>query len=304
MNRTETLISQLDGQGYKSRIVPIHRLKHLHQTIQEQHDKGLLNKELYELYFSRFSANPPADFADARSLIIVSSLDPPTRFTLQYNGKILHAIVPPTYLHGQKKIDQARSTIANLLSPHGHRVLKVTVPNKLLAVCSGLAKYGKNNIAYVEGFGSFHRLTAFCSDLSCDNDEWHQPLMMEQCQKCDLCMRRCPSGAIRADRFLLNVDRCITFWNEKPVEVEFPQWLKPAWHNCLVGCMICQKVCPVNEDLLGKHKPGAEFSEEETRLLLEGIPVKEMPRKLQDKLQSSDLVDLADLFPRNLKVLF
>ena len=48
---------------------------------------------------------------------------------------------------------------------------------------------------------------------------------------------------------------------------------------------------------------GAEFSAEETALLVEGVPLDELPEALAKKLEQSDLVDLLDVLPRNLKVL-
>jgi epoxyqueuosine reductase len=303
MKEQKTVFHNLEAQGYMCRIVSIRRLKDLRDTIEGLNAKGLLERDLYEQYFSKFQSGPPPEMPGARSLIVMARRDPMIRFTFHKGGKTVQALVPPTYLHGQKKIDHARSVLSGLLKPLGHSVLKVTVPNKLLAVCSGLAEYGKNNISYIRGMGSFHRIVAFCSDLQCDSDVWREPVMMEECKKCEKCMRSCPAGAILADRFLLNVERCITFWNEKDLDVEFPDWLKPSWHNCLVGCMICQRSCPVNREFLDRHETGADFSEEETQMLLKGTPLAEMPQVLQDKLHQADLAGIAELLPRNLRAL-
>jgi epoxyqueuosine reductase len=302
MKIIDTLIKQLREQGYESRIVSIRRLKDLYEMIHEFHNKGLLNKELYEDYFSLFSPDPPEKLKSARSLIIMARKDPPTEITFYHKGKAIKTIVPPTYLYAQKNTDRARSVITDLLKLDGHKIEGVIVPRKLLAVCSGLAEYGKNNITYIEGLGSYHRLTPFCSDLPCDSDEWHRPVMMEQCGQCDKCTRSCPTNAILQDRFLLDVDRCITFWNEKDPDVEFPEWLNPAWHNCLIGCMICQKSCPANSGVQDCCNTGAEFSEDETNMLLRGTPKDDMPQSLQDKLEYADLA-FSELLPRNLKVI-
>ena len=96
--------------------------------------------------------------------------------------------------------------------------------------------------------------------------------------------------------------RCLTFRNEKPGSVPFPAWLDPAWHNCLVGCMICQWVCLENREFPGWIEEGAEFSEGETALLLEGVPPDQLPAALMEKLARWDLVDLLDVIPRNLGV--
>jgi hypothetical protein len=51
------------------------------------------------------------------------------------------------------------------------------------------------------------------------------------------------------------------------------------------------------------YEEGARFSEEETRLLLTGVPAAELPAALAEKLGRWDLLELLDLLPRNLAVL-
>jgi len=67
--------------------------------------------------------------------------------------------------------------------------------------------------------------------------------------------------------------------------------------------MICQRVCPENKEFLAWIEEGAEFSQEETALLLEGIALDKLPAALVEKLARWDLVDLLDILPRNLGVL-
>lgn len=299
----KTLSEQLEAQGYKCRIVSIRRLADLHARIQSFSDQGLLNNDLSDQYFSKFATKPPANMPDAQSLIVMTRMDPAVRFTFHYQGKEIVVTVPPTYLHGLRNVEHAGAVLAGLLQPHGYRALRLFIPHKLLAVCSGLAEYGKNNISYVSGLGSFHRPATFCSDLPCEGDNWRDPVMMPECEKCDRCMRSCPSGAILATRFLIDIDRCITYWNEKPPEVAFPDWLEPSWHNCMVGCMICQRSCPVNKDNLGFYEKGEEFSKEETNMLLSGRGSVEFSQALQEKIDRADLSDLVDILPRNLKPL-
>ena len=126
---------------------------------------------------------------------------------------------------------------------------------------------------------------------------------MEHCERCLGCLRDCPTGAIAPGRFLLQAERCIAFWNEKPAQVAFPNWMEASWHNCLVGCMRCQKMCPENRMVLDWYKEGGEFSEEETGLLLGGASLAELPAALVDKLERWDLRELLDILPRNLKAL-
>jgi epoxyqueuosine reductase len=299
-----TLFQQLQKQGYRARAVPIRHLQNLKEAIEGPLQQGLLDADVYREYLAGFVFKPPEGMPEARSLIVVAYADPQVRFVFNWKGSCMPTLVPPTYLHEREKDRRAEKTLAQLLEPRGHQVAQAVVPKKLLAVCSGLAEYGKNNIAYVAGMGSFHRLAAFYSDLPCsEQDVWQKPRMLEPCERCKACTRNCPAGAIDAGRFLLRAERCITFWNEKPAGVFFPVWVEAAWHNCLVGCMHCQRVCPENRRVLDWYEEGAEFSEDETRLLLEGVPQDALPPGLVEKLQQWDLLELLGLLPRNLRAL-
>lgn len=148
--------------------------------------------------------------------------------------------------------------------------------------------------------GSFLQLVAVYSDMPCEEDCWQESKMMKSCEECDICRRACPSGAIPSDRFLLRAERCIVYHNEKKGDVSFPDWVGASWHNCIVGCMHCQRVCPENRkfiEWIGKE-------EEETTLLLEGAPRDRLPAGTLGKLERLSLADYLDSLHRNLSVFF
>jgi epoxyqueuosine reductase len=294
------LLRQLAARGIQARIVSIRRLEDLRQTIEGQHRQGLFDEQFYQSRLALYTYSPPDDMPEARSLLIVGYRDPPVRFTFQWRGQAIEVDVPPTYLHWNEKDQQVGDLLAGVLAQQGHRLTRVVVPKKLLAVCSGLALYGRNNITYVEGMGSYHRLAAFCSDLPCEGDDWQSPRMMDLCERCTACRRACPTEAIGRDRFLLHAERCLTYLNEMPGNIPFPDWLEPSSHNCLVGCMHCQIACPENRGVLDWHEPGAEFTEEETALLLEGPALQELPATLRAKVERWDPEEWYDGLPRNL----
>jgi epoxyqueuosine reductase len=185
----------------------------------------------------------------------------------------------------------------------GYRAKKtLRLPIKPLAVHSGLAEYGRNNITYVEGMGSFHHLFAFYSDLPCEQDEWHEMKMLKRCENCRACIIKCPTGAIGEDRFLLHAERCLSFFNEKPANVPFPAWIDPSWHNSIYGCMICQRYCPEDKKFKDWVETRAEFSQEETALLLSDSSGA-LPAAIMEKLDQLELVESLDVLPRNLGVL-
>jgi len=319
---TPDLFQRLEERGYRGRVVPIQHLNDLRKEIEAHYREGLLDEELYREYLSVFPFSPPESLPGARSLIVVAVPQPQVRVTFTWNGRSVLLIVPPTYSPAQQVDGQVEDLLAEALRGEGYRVARAVVPKKLLAVHSGLGAYGKNNLCYVDGMGSFHRLVAFCSDLQmqrgaerllpvkreaqrllpCPEDHWQELRMMESCRDCRACLRNCPTGAITSERFLLRAERCLTFHNEKPGDVPFPTWMDPAWHNCLVGCLTCQRVCPQNSDFWHRVEEGAEFSQEETTLFLRGVTPDQLPAATMEKLERLDMVDYLEVLPRNLGV--
>ena len=171
----------------------------------------------------------------------------------------------------------------------------------MLAVSSGLARYGRNNITYIPRMGSFYRMTVFYSDVPCPQHEWHEIRMMERCQDCMACVRLCPTKALTEERFLIRGERCLTFHNYRPGHIPFPMWIDPTWHNCMIGCLRCQTCCPENKDFFNWIEDGAEFSSDETQLLLEASSLDQLPAKTMQKLEG--MMHFVDRIPRNLKVL-
>ena len=303
MKETAFVQNQLEEQAYKGRIASAERLPELRAGIEGPHSQGLFDEELYQEYLAGFKFRPPDSLPEARSLIVVAVPQPATRVTFAWNGEPVPVLVPPTYLHGEEADKQVERLLAEGLAQAGYRVAQAALPKKFLAVRSGLGQYGRNNICYVPGLGSFHRLVAFYSDLPCPEDDWQEQQMLEKCQTCKACLRSCPTGAITSKRFLVQAERCITFHNEKPSDVPFPTWISPSSHNCLVGCLHCQRVCPENKDVVQWTEDGEELSEEETAQLLEGDPFDRLHAPLVEKLQRADLTDQLDVLPRNLSAL-
>jgi epoxyqueuosine reductase len=299
---TPELFHQLEEQGYKGRIVSVQHLRDLREETEGFYRQGLFDEEFYQERLALFTFRPPENLPDARSLIVVAVPEPWRRVTFTWNGDPISFIVPPTFFPVQRINKQVEGLLARVLGPAGYRVAQVVLPKKLLAVHSGLGVYGRNNLCYIPGMGSFHRLVALCSDLPCQEDNWRELRMMESCQECSACLHNCPTGAITSERFLLRAERCITFHNERSNDIAFPAWIDPSWHNSLIGCFHCQRVCPQNRDFLDWVEGGAAFSQEETGLLLGGVPLDQLPLATAEKLKQFDMIDLLDILPRNLLV--
>ncbi len=298
----ENFYKSLEAKGYKGKIVSAEHIPDLRQTVTNYYDQNLLDPGFYEEYKPYFEFEPNVDLVEIKSLFIISVPQPQFEAVFRLHNKRISLLIPPTYLYSLKLINELTEFLTEILKPAGYNVAYATLPQKTLAVHSGLAEYGRNNITYVSGMGSFHRLTTFYSDFPPDEDNWQDLQMMEICKECSACTRKCPTRAIPTDRFLLRAERCITFHNEQPGDTPFPDWIDPKWHNCLVGCLHCQKVCPANKKVINWTEPGPKFTEEETNLIIKGTNIDELPAMTKEKIDNYHLVNYYEIIPRNLSV--
>ncbi len=291
----------LEASGYRARIVDVAHVADLQTELESRRAHGLLDEELYREELSGFSFDPAAHLPGARSIIVIAAPDPETRVVFHWPGGDLSTVVPPTYAFAQVEA-QVAGLLAQCLKPHGLQLARTVLPKKPLAVHSGLARYGRNNVTYVPGMGTYFGLLVFLSDLPCPEDSWQPLQMLERCERCTACLKACPTGAISAERFLLHAERCLTFHNERPAAHAFPDWIDPTWHTGVLGCMRCQRVCPENRGHELSRR-GPEFSVEETALLLRGASQDALPPETAKKLEDAGLMGALEALPRNLAVL-
>jgi epoxyqueuosine reductase len=110
-----------------------------------------------------------------------------------------------------------------------------------------------------------------------------------------------PSGAILENCFLISAEKCLTFLNERPDD--FPDWVNPLWHNCLIGCMKCQYSCPVNKKFKNCFEGEIYFTEDETQQIINETPFDKLNTITMDKLTCLNLQNDHKLLPRNLRAL-
>ena len=297
-----TVLAALTEAGWTTRVVAAERLEELRSRVAGTLASGELPGETAGHIADEVAFAVPPELPAVRSVVVGATARPLTRATLTVDGEPHEVVVPPHYA-GYHTVPRGLTTaLAEALAPTGHAAAGFEPPLKTLAACSGLARYGRNNVGYVPGLGSYLLLAACATDAPPTADaSWDEPLMLDRCERCSACLRACPSGAIRADRFLLQTDRCLTTVNED--EAPFPDWVDPAWHHCAVGCLRCQQSCPENATVDLKVAPAEAFDEAETAAILAGTPGAELAVGTREKLERCGLDYSPALIARNLRAL-
>lgn len=299
-NVFERLTAEFAALNAKFRIVSTAHLEECRDAIEKLRDDKVVSESFYAEYLDSFEFKKPGALPNACSIIVIATPQPSSVIDVTFKGQRVRAIIPPTYLY--KEIREACTKILfDTLSAAGSGMARARLPMKLLATGSGLGRYGRNDICYVDGMGSFHRLEAFYTDYEFGIDAWQEVSMMGSCTGCSFCLESCPTGCIPGERILVDVERCLTYLNEN--EKDIPAWVNPRWHNALVGCMRCQIVCPENRDFIRDRDKVEQFTEEETGLILNGVPAKELPAELSAKLGRMGIEELFPLLARNLAAL-
>lgn len=268
---------ELERAGLKARAVSMAHLPAIRQAVAELVRQGMISETLHHDWHFYLDANN--DLPAAKTVFVIAIPQPVTRAWLVWHNISFPADFPPGIFIRSEEA-QAAAILDSVLTPLGHRVTKAHLALKTLAVRSGLARYGKNNLAYVAGAGTFHRLVAFYSDCPCEADSWQETDAIEACENCSLCRESCPAGSILRDRFLIRAEKCQAFSNA----VKDASWFREGGYNTLVGCMVCQNVCPANKPYLETRADGQTFNASETELIVNGTPCSELPAETQKKL--------------------
>ena len=296
------------GIRYQYRTMSVEHFPQLQEDIDRLRRENKLSPHpVFRSYIDPKKFALPEDFRQARSVIVMAVFTPAMTATFNIDGRGHDVVIPPQYYDDGVSLDDLTGIVRDeILGGPGPRIERAKGFHlKPLAGRSGLGRYGRNNLCFVDGFGTYITLIAFLTDHRFPEDHWGELALMEACSECPLCYSLCPTGAIRRDNFVIDAGRCITLYGE--IDGVFPNFILPSMHNALMGCMACQARCPVNEKVPGTMgRFDEEVSEDETRKILAGTPDDELLKSLTRKLRSYPPATSREQFPiftRNLQPL-
>jgi epoxyqueuosine reductase len=266
--------------------MPYQAIEQIKRSYDELSEKNKSMQIQYvENAISHFRNHQPPDIPfEPLSFLIVAQPGDYAQIILNTEGKQVAIPIPPPF---NGPAEQQRFTDTLELVLKGCRTAHTRgISQKLLAVHSGLGRYGRNNICYIEGLGSYFNLRAFYTDIECEDNM--QPLrFMDECEKCGLCRKNCPTGAI-GQNSVIDATKCLSMYNE--VQGSIPDWIPQSAHHTMISCLRCQEVCPKNRSLPKKNIHTLELDETETQLLLSSDP-KVITPELALKLKQFGLND-------------
>lgn len=213
-------------------------------------------------------SSPRGLWPEAKSIIVTAFDYSRTAYPEKLPPLIGRAYLSRSYLPLPDGINGARVRLfKEFLEKNGCVVdADMYLPIRPAAVRAGVASFGRNNFAYVDGVGSLVILYAFVVNKELEYDA---PTPKNKCPKnCRACIEACPTQAIYAP-FKLNPTRCVGFNNwmrqegrrsptmDPVVPVEIRAQLGLRIH----GCDVCQEVCPRNQAALKAERPRDEFLE-------------------------------------------
>ena len=300
--RWEGVLAELEEAGWQARVVSASRAGDLEAAVNQAVDDAAVPAAFKESVSRYLRVSFPEDMPQPRSMLIGAAARPYTQASLLWKGKRRAIGIPPHYRGYELATPEFTAAAEAPLRAWGFSAAPFSPPLKTLATHSGLARYGRNNLAYVPGLGSFLTLAACVSDAPPPaQDFWQQPAVLDRCSSCRTCSRVCPTGAVPGERFLIRAERCLTFFNED--DAPFPDWIRPEWHAYAVGCLRCQDVCPENRATPMVIEPAVEFDAGESQAIIAGVDPASFTAETRKKLAACGLDYSSSFVPRNIRQL-
>lgn len=231
----------LDKVGF----ISCEKFNDLEEFLMHRKDKNLFNE--FEEFDIELRVNPKKIMSDGKTIISIA-------FPYAYGDTCKDSIYFSRYTLGKDYhliLKEYLNNISEFIKSLGGKcecfVDNNPLPERYIAMKSGIGFIGKNNCLITEEYGSYVFLGEIITDLYINPDK----PMESRCGECNLCTVSCPTKAIldrklTKDKYGLNNNSniCFSYITQKKNLEEF--WIKKIGGR-IWGCDTCQEVCPFNK---------------------------------------------------------
>ena len=192
--------------------------------------------------YKKLIEDPRSVLPEARTVILLIKTYVPA-----YDSEACEAVISPYYSASHAAYKAAKE-LALFLSRMGYKALSnVQVPLKKLMALYGIGSMGINSLIAIDGLGSAFHVQAIVTDAEFEftHSQIQVIALASRCINCGRCMRACPTKAILPGA-IIDPNRCLRAVSEMDI---IPPEYEEKLHNRILGCDICQSVCPANESL-------------------------------------------------------
>lgn len=152
-----------------------------------------------------------------------------------------NALYVDKYYEASNLAYHAAKELEKKLEQAGHFAkANVSYPAKEAALRAGLGVIGQNSLLITRDYGSRVVIILMATDITLSNTTTDPAV--KSCIACGKCIKACPTGAIDVHG-MSYPERCLRNFMMEGVVV--PEHLRQIISMRLIGCDICQRVCPM-----------------------------------------------------------
>ncbi len=190
----------------------------------------------------RLIQDPRSVIPDARTVILLIMT-----YSLSVQDESSEAVISPYYEVSNAAYKEAKGLAKALQNAGFNAKSNVQLPLKRLMEEYGIGSTGKNSLIAIRGIGSAFHVQAIVTNAAFEytNSTVSDLLFAARCGVCRKCVDACPTGAIGSQGWVDSA-RCLRAVSELDV---IPEVYEKLLSNHILGCDICQTVCPVNASL-------------------------------------------------------
>ncbi len=151
------------------------------------------------------------------------------------------------------RLESLAAWVADQIAPHHYKIYVDTgaILERSHAQQAGLGFIGKNTMLIHPRRGSYFFLGMILTDAPMDR--YDAPHRETLCGTCNRCHTACPTDAF-SKPYVLDARRCISYLTIEH-KGEIDPALRPQMGNWIMGCDVCQDVCPFNRFAQPTNEP-------------------------------------------------